>query len=247
MTTAAAMMAVAGFQAVGNWFQPDTTQRHVLGTIINVTDPFYGGQELVYVSYSFTTATALKAGTVLAVDTVSGWTATNVANTANLGKPVAFVLNGILASAATGVYYMWAVIAGQTPVWCNNSAAADSALYLVAAGQGSTTVAAGKAFQGLRVSKAAAGTVVKAGTYTVNGSPIIKVQTTDGWFLGVSVSGTGIATSLITAIDPDNRTVTLASNSTATGSVSATGTLNDGTNFFNICTFNRPSMEGIVT
>ena len=62
------------------------------------------------------------------------------------------------------------------------------------------------------------------------------------------MSGTGIAaSSVITGIDPDNRTVTLNNNATASGSVSVTALYNDGaSNFWNVATLNRPFAQGQI-
>ena len=246
MTTAATMFSVCGTQAIGNWNTPDTVQRHPLGTIMNVVDPYWGGQELIYLQFSFTTGTPLRTGAVLAFDTATSFVATLVANTANLGKSLAFNLNASPSANATGTYYLWAVVSGSCPVWSSASVAADTGIGIVAAGQAGAQ-AAGKQIVNCRNTKAATTTVAKANTVTQNGSPILKVSNTDGWFVGGSVSGTGITTSLITAIDPDNRTVTLASNSSATGSVTATQTNNDGTNYFNTVTCDRPFAQGAIT
>lgn len=246
MTTAAIIVPYAGAQAVGNWNTPDTTQRHALGTVISVVDPYWGGQELMYVQFSFTTGTPLRTGAVLAYDVAASYTATLVANTANLGKSVGFNLNAIPSANATGTYYLWIVISGSYVAWSSASVAADTAIGIVAAGQAGAN-SAGKQLVNCRSTRPATTTVAKSNTFTQNGSPILKVSNTDGWFVGGSVSGTGITTSLITAIDPDNRTVTLASNSTATGSVTATQTFNDATNFFNNVTFNRPFAQGAIT
>lgn len=246
MTTAAQLTPMAGAQAIGNWNTPDTTQRHVLGTILSVVDPYWGGQELMYVQYSFTTGTPLRTGAVMAYDVASSYTATLVANTANLGKSVGFNLNSIPSGNATGTYYLWIVIGGSYVAWSSASVAADTAIGIVAAGQAGAN-SAGKQLVNCRSTKPATTTVAKANTTTQNGSPILRVANTDGWFVGGSVSGTGITTSLITAIDPDNRTVTLASNASATGAVTATLTNNDATNFFNVVTFNRPFAQGAIT
>lgn len=242
MTTAAAQYPIIGYSPVGNWFVPDTTQRHPIGSIITYNDPYFGGGEAIYLSMP--TSTALRVGQVLAYDTASSFAATSVANTTLLGKSVAFLMNAVASSAS--VQYAWAVISGQCPAYSSASVAANTAFGIVAAGQVGA-LATGKAIENARVTLPATTTVVKANTVTQNGSPVIKVQTTDGWFIGVSVSGTGITTSLITGIDPDNRTVTLASNSSATGAVSATGTYNDATTFFNIVTCNRPFAQGPIT
>ena len=246
MTTAASMFSVAGYQAIGNWNTPDTVQRHPLGTITNVVDPYWGGQELMYVQFAFTTGTALRTGAVMAYDVASSFTATLVANTQNLGKSVGFNLNSIPSANASGTYYLWIVISGSYVAYSSASVAADTAIGIVAAGQAGT-LATGKQLVNCRSTRPSSTTVAKANTVTQNGSPILKVFNTDGWFVGGSVSGTGITTSLITAIDPDNRTVTLASNASATGSVTATQTFNDGTAHFNTVTFNRPFAQGAIT
>jgi hypothetical protein len=246
MTQSATQYPLIGNQSVGNWFVPDTTQRHPLGTVIQTTDPYWGGREMIYLSYSFTNGTALQVGAILAFDVATSYLATLVANTAIMGKSVAFANDGILSTATTGTYYIWAVISGQCPVWCSASVAANTAFGIVAAGQGGA-LAAGKQIVNARVTLPATTTVVKANTNTFNGNKILKAPNADGWFVGVSVSGTGITTSLVTNIDPDNRTILLASNSSATGSVSATGTYNDATNFFNIVTCDRPFAQGAIT
>lgn len=242
MTTAATQYPLIGSAPVGNFFVPDTEQRHKLGSIITFNDPYFGGGEAIYLSMP--ASTALRVGQVLAYDTVASFAATSVANTANLGKPLAFLMNAVASNAS--VQYAWGVISGQFPVYSSASIAANTALGIVAAGQAGAN-SAGKQILNARVTLPATTTVVKANTVTQNGSPVLKVQNTDGWFVGVSVSGTGITTSLIIGIDPDNRTVTLASNATATGAVSATGTYNDATSFFNVVTCDRPFAQGAIT
>lgn len=242
MTQAATVLPFAGSAPIGNWFIPDSTQRHPLGTVLPFVDPFWGGGEVIYLQAPLSVAG--KVGAVLAFDTATAFLASLVANTALLGKSLAFALNAFPSSASN--QFIWAVIAGQFPVWSSASVAADTAIGIVAAGQAGAN-SAGKQIQGARVTKPATTTVVKANTRVQSGSPVIFVPNTDGWFVGVSVSGTGIATSLITGIDPDDRTVTLASNATASGSVSATGTYNDATNFFNVVTCHRPSAQGAIT
>ena len=242
MTTAATAYPLIGSQPVGNFFVPDTTQRHTLGSILAYNDPYWGGGEAIYLQMP--ASTALKVGAVLAYDTATSFVASNVANTALLGKSLGFLMNAVASSASA--QYAWVQVAGQAPVFSSASVAADTAFGIVAAGQAGAN-SAGKEILNARITKPATTTVAKTNTQTQNGSNILKVSNTDGWFVGVSVSGTGIATSLITAIDPDNRTVTLASNATATGSVTATGTYNDATSFFNVATFSRPLAQGAIT
>ncbi|HEY6022771.1 MAG TPA: hypothetical protein VIV34_01185, partial [Pseudolabrys sp.] len=65
--------------------------------------------------------------------------------------------------------------------------------------------------------------------------------------VGMAVTGTGIpASTTISAINPDN-TVVMSANATATGSVSVTGTYNDGTNFWNVLVVDRPLAQGAIT
>lgn len=241
MTTAAGMFPLIGTQPVGNFFVPDSTQRHPLGAQISVTDPYWGGQELMYVS--FPASTALSVGHVLVVD--SAFSATAVPNTANLGQSVAFALNAVPSNAS--VQYGWVVIGGKCPALSGASVAANAAIGITAAGKLGAN-AAGKQILNAKVQVAATTTVVKTNTQTQNGSNVLKVSSTDGWFIGVALTGTGIAASTeVTGIDPDNRTVTMDNAATATGAVSVTGTYNDGTLFWNVLHVQRPFAQGAIT
>jgi len=241
MTTAANNSAVIGFQAVGNWFIPDSTQRQGLGTVLSVIDPFWGGQELIYVS--FPASTAVKVGTTVVVDT--NFSATAVPNTANLGQPVAFVLNAVPSVAA--VQYGWALVSGKIPAFSSASVAANAQIGIVAAGQLGAN-SAGKEIVGSKVQAAATTTVAKSNVVTQNGSPTIRASNTDGWFVGMAVSGTGIpASTTLLSLDPDNRTAVMSANATATGAVTVTGTYNDGTNFWNVLYVDRPTAQGAIT
>jgi len=243
MTTAASSWPQLGTQPVGNFFIPDTTQRHKLGATLSVVDPYYGGQEMIYL--------AIPASTALNVGHAVTWDINNqivaLPNTAGQGVPVALALNAVASNAS--VQYSWFVIEGQTLAWSNASVAAAALIGVVAAGQ-LGAVANGKEILNARVAAAATTTVAKANTYTQSGSTLLRCSQagTDGWFVGMALSGTGIAASTtITAIDTDNRTVTMNNAATATGSVTVTGTRNDGTNFFNVVTIDRPFAQGQVT
>lgn len=241
MTTAANSWPQLGTQPVGNFFVPDSTQRHKLGATLAVVDPFYGGQELIYLAVP--TSTALKVGHAVTWDINNQIVA--LPNTAGQGVPVALSLNAV-ASDASNVQYSWFVIEGQTLAWSNASVAAAALIGVAAAGQ-LGAVANGKEIVNTRVAAAATTTVAKTNTSTQSGSTVIKVTNTDGWFVGIALSGTGIAAStVVTAIDPDNRTVTMNNAATATGGVTVTGTRNDGTNFFNVVTIDRPFAQGQV-
>lgn len=242
MTTAATGYPLLGSQPVGNFFVPDSTQRHRLGTVITTVDPYWGGQELIYLAVP--TSTAIKVGGSVTWDT--DLKTVTLPNTANLGVPVAFALNAV-ASDASNVQYAWFLIEGKLPAYSGASVAAAAAIGITAAGQLGAN-SAGKQILNVRVVAAATTTVAKANTSTQSGSTLIKVTNTDGWFVGVALSGTGIAAStVITAIDPDNRTVTMNNAATATGSVTVTGTYNDGTNFWNVLVADRPMSQGAIT
>lgn len=241
MTTAASSWPQLGTQPVGNFFVPDNVQRQKLGATLAVVDPFYGGQELIYLAVP--TSTALKVGHAVTWDNTNNIIA--LPNTANQGFPVAFSLNAV-ASDAANVQYSWFLIEGQTLCWSSASVAAGAQIGIVAAGQLGAN-SAGKEILGARVTAAATTTVVKANTLTQSGSPVITPSNTDGWFVGMAITGTGIAaSSVITAIGELNK-VTLNNNATATGSVSVTGTRNDGTNFWNLVAIDRPQAQGAIT
>lgn len=241
MTTAATMYPLIGSQPVGNFFTPDTTQRHVLGAPLEFADPYWGGGTAVYLAIP--TSVAFKVGEVVYWD--NGNNAIDIPNTANLGFPVALAMNSS-ASNASSVQYGWFLISGQGPALSGASVAAAAAIGITAAGKLGAN-SAGKEILNARVSLAATTTVVKANTQTVNGSPIIRPSNTDGWFVGMAVTGTGIpASTTVTAIGPA-RDVTMSANATATGSVSVTGTYNDGSNFWNVLAINSPFAQGAIT
>jgi hypothetical protein len=242
MTTAATLVPVIGAPAAGNFFVPDSTQRLPLGATLQVTDPYFGGQELMYVS--FPPSTALKVGHVVVVDSANS--ATAVPNTANLGQPVAFVLNAVPSVAA--VQYGWVVVGGRCLALSGASVAANAAIGITAAGS-LGAVANGKQILGAKVQVAATGTITKANTQTQNGSTTLKVTAgTDGMFVGQAITGTGVgASAVVSSIDPDNKTVVVSVASTATGSVTITGTNNDSTSYWNTLQVQRPHAQGQVT
>jgi hypothetical protein len=241
MTTAAGQYPLIGAQPVGNFFTPDTTQRHPLGASITFDDPYWGGGEAIYLAIP--TSTAFKVGEVVVWDV--GNNAVDVPNTANLGMPVALALNAN-ASNASSIQYGWFLISGQGVALSGASVAAAAQIGITAAGKLGAN-SAGKQILNARVSAPATTTVVKANVQTTNGSPIIRPSNTDGWFVGMAVTGTGIpASTTVTAIGTA-RDVTLSANCTATGSVSVTGTYNDGTNFWNVLAINAPFAQGAIT
>lgn len=250
MTSAAGQYPVIGIQPVGNFSNAvevatatsGYTPLIPVGTVLNVVDPYWGNLKVIRLKIP--TSTAVSVGNIAIYDNAYQYTA--VPNTANLGQPVAFSLSSV-ASNATYVQYAWFAQAGTTPVLCGASVAANTAFGITAAGKGGA-IANGKQILNARVQVAATTTVAKT-AQTTNGSPIIRVSVADGWFVGLPISGTGIpASTTISAIDGDNRTVTMSANATATGGVTVTGTYNDGSsNYWNVVTFNDPFAQGQIT
>lgn len=154
---------------------------------------------------------AVACGTPVTFNT-NTFTIAGIANTANLGCALGIAANRFTASGQFG----WVQVSGVAPVVNNGTFAADVAVFIVAAGTLSSTVAAGKQILGARSLIAAAATFTKS-CETVNGSTQLKVPNTDGLFAGLAVSGTGIAASVINDIDPGTNLVTLSAAMTANG------------------------------
>lgn len=237
-----ANMSFVGNQKVAFNGLPDTTQRHVTGIMADVVDPYYGGAEVVYVKANGT----IRMGglVVLTHALVSGAyvaLATEVPNTANLGRPVYVAMT----SMTTG-QFGFVMQSGLAPVNSTSSIAADTAIGIVAAGQGGT-VAAGKSILGSRVIAPATTTVAKTGVAN-NGSLTLAISGSDGWFIGAYLSGTGIAaTTTVVDIDPSGTQVTLSLATTAAVNGTVTATYNNATVYYNLTHLNRPQAQGPIT
>jgi hypothetical protein len=177
MTTAAGMFPVLGVQPVGNF--GNTTDgglsvevataasgyvpKTAVGSTMLVVDPYWGQQELIRLKVP--TSTALSVGTIVTWDNTFSVTA--VPNTANLGQPVAFILNNVVSNA-TVPQYVWGVVGGACVALCGASVAANTAYGITAAGKGGA-IANGKQIVNSRVQVAASTTVVKANTLVTSG------------------------------------------------------------------------------
>lgn len=224
---------------------PDTVQREILGTIITAADPVWGGVEFIYARAS----ASIRAQGLVALQatfdtTLNTWRldATEVANTANLGRNLA-----VAAAAMTVGQFGWFVISGTTPVNCNASVAAGATFGIAAAGQGGAN-SAGKQVLNAIVSAPATTTFAKANCVAGSGSNVIQVANSDGWFPGVYLSGTGIqAGTTLVSLDPTGRfaTISLATSAAVSGTVTAT--YNNGTVFYNVATVSRPFAQGAIT
>lgn len=231
---------LAGLQPFGDWFTPDTTQRHPVGLTVKAVDPYWGGAEFVYVKAEST----MEKGSL--VQWNESWVASDLPDTANLGRNFGVLMNSMITGQ-----YGWMQVVGNAVLSAQASVAADTAIGVAAAGQAGAN-AAGKQLLGVRNVRASTATVAKTNTLTTNGSSKLVTSGYDGWFLGMALSGTGIPASTVVAkMDPDGRTVYTGSaigtvgdkNSTASGSVTVTGTytLYLGT------IINHPFAQGAIT
>lgn len=211
MSSPAALSGILGHQAAGAMVIPDTTQKVALGTVIDFQDPYYGHQRMIYAK----AVAAQETGSLVYID--NSWNATDIPNTANLGLPIAVAKTAMVQDS-----YGWYITAGLAPWSAAASVAAGAAFGIGGAGQ-CGTLANGKQVLGARIAVASTGTFTQTIT-TSNGSNTMKATSTDGFFVGLAISGTGVAaSSTVASIDADGVTFTTNNNATASGTV--TGTL----------------------
>lgn len=234
---------IVGNQQIALFGLPDTVERHAPGLTVTAEDPYWGSVEAIYVRAN---GTIRQGGlVVLTPSLVSGrwrWDATEVPNTANLGRPVYVAMTSMTVGQ-----FGWVSNMGIIPVNCNASVAADTTFGIAAAGQGGANTA-GKQVLNARVIAAASTTVAKAGCTANSGSTRLSVPGADGWFIGVYLSGTGIAAgTTVVDISPDGNIVTLSAATTALVNGTVTATYNNGTVFYNVCHIDRPLAQGAIT
>jgi hypothetical protein len=236
----ASISPFAGTQPFNDWFAPDTTQRLPLGTAVDAVDPFWGQGRFMYVK----SADAILKGSVVMWDET--FNAALLTSAVTQGFPWAVAM----APMASGTYG-WVQTAGRAVYKTNATVAADGVLAIAAAGILGAT-ATGKQVIGVRNRIAATGTK----TFTVstqNGNNKLYAPSGyDGAFLGMALSGTGIpASTVVAGLDPDGKTILTGSaigtfgdkNSTATGSITLTGTYTG----YGSGVINAPSCMQIVT
>jgi hypothetical protein len=242
----ASLNPLAGAPALSNLgLVLDATPRLSPGEFITAMDPWWGCGEFIYAR----AAGSIRQFGVCVLtpvfdSTLNSWRydATEVPNTANLGRPLAVSMMVI-----TSGVYGWFCISGLVPVNCSASVAADTSFGIAAAGQGGA-VAAGKQILNARVMAAGATTVAKANCTTNGLSVLLQVPNSDGWFPGAYLSGTGIAaTATVASVDPSGRFVTMSLASTATVAGTVTATYNNATVFYNVAHLNRPFAQGAIT
>lgn len=234
---------IVGNQQIAFYGLPDTTERHPPGLTLTVEDSYWGSAEVIYVYANG----AIRQGALVILNPtrVSGrwrWNATEVTNTANLGRPVYVAMTSMSVGQ-----FGWVANMGIVPVNCNASVNSDNPFGIAATGQGGA-LTAGKQILNARVIGAAGMVIPKAGCVANAGSNRLQVPSSDGWFVGVFLSGTGIAAGTTVAeIDPSGTIVTLSSPTTGLVNDVVTATYNNGTVFYNVVHIDRPLAQGAIT
>lgn len=238
--------AIAGTPQIQlNGMIADASPRLQPGNFVTAVDNYWGAGEFIY-GRAGGSIRAFGLCSILPVfdSTLNSYRfdVTEVANTANLGRALC-----VSQLALTTGQYSWFMVTGITPVNCNASVAADTTFGIAAAGQGGAN-GAGKQVLNARIVAAASTTVVKANCSAPNGSLVLQVPNSDGWFVGAYLSGTGIqAGTTVASIDASGRWVTLSAATNALVSGSITATYNNATVFYNVAHLNRPFAQGAIT
>lgn len=216
----ASTSAFAGNQPFNDWFEPDTTQRHVLGLQVDAVDPFWGGATFIYA----------QSGEALTKGNLVNWTSVfsliKLPSTANMGRCFGVVMNQMAINE-----FGWVQVTGRAVASSSADVAADAAAGIGTAGNVGAN-SAGKQLLGYRAQIANAGTVAITNVQTTNNSAVLRTKGYDGWFIGMALSGSGIpASTIVSKLDPDGRTVYMGATvgaldklATATASVTVTGT-----------------------
>lgn len=219
-------MNFAGATPFNDWFVPDTTARHPLGTELDAFDPWWGYGRFKYVESD----AAILKGSLVCIGTAPTHLATLTPTTINLAQPV-YVAMAPMADGTFG----WVQSVGNSIYILSATAAANAAVGIhTAAGSLTGTIVAGRGILGIHHYKAPAATITWTATTKIASNRLFFPSGYDGAFLGLTITGTGIngSTTVIAALDPDGRTAYLGSaigtasgrNSTASGTVTITGT-----------------------
>jgi len=229
-----------GSAPFNDWFAPDTIQRHVLGTVLDAVDPYWGLGEFIYVKSN----DAILKGSLVMWDEI--YQGSLLPSTANQG----FSFGVAMAPMASGTFG-WLQLAGRAVYATNATVAADTAIGVAAAGIAGTN-AAGKQLLNVRNRISATGTITVSVSTQTNTGILLAQKGYDGFFVGMALSGTGIpASTVVAALDPDGKRIYTGSaiatlgnkNSTATGQITLTGTYTG----FGSGMINRPFAQGAIT
>lgn len=242
----ASLIPFLGNPAVGLGNQTaDTSAKAMQGQIFLANDPWWGCGEFIYAKANSAIRNfGLCVLLPIFNSTLQKWEyqASETGNTANQARTAAVCLGSLDIDQ-----WGWFCIGGLVPVICNANLAASASIGIAGQGQGGA-VAAGKQVLNAITRGTSAITVVKVGCSAPNGSNVLQVPNSDGWFRGVFLSGTGIAANTtVSSIDPSGRFVTLSANTTAQVNGSVTATYNNASTYFNVIHLNRPFYQGAIT
>ena len=234
-----AIESFAGTQPFNDWFAPDTTQRHVLGTLVKAVDPFWGLGEFLY----YKSNDAILKGSLVMWDEV--YQGTLLPSTTLQGFPF-----GVAMTPLSSGKYGCLQISGRAVYATSAAVAADAAVAIAAAGVVGAS-APGKQLVNVRNRIPATGTkTFTANTYSGLNKLFVPAGY-DGAFLGMALSGTGVpASAIVAALDPDGKTIYMGTSigtadklATASGSITLTGTYTG----FGSGMINRPFAQGAIT
>lgn len=242
----ASLANLMGYQGVGlGNLSQDTSVRMQQGLLLTAQDPWWGGGEFVWArANGAVRAQGLCVLTPVFDSALQAWRydASEVPNTANLGRALCVAMGSF-----TDTQYGWFMVTGVVPVNCSANVAANTTFGITAAGQAGAN-SAGKQILNGRVMAPGTTTVAKANSVAANASNVLQVTNSDGWFVGVYLSGTGIAAgTTVTSIDSSGRTVGLSDNTTAQVNGTVTATYNNATIHYNVAHLNRPFAQGAIT
>lgn len=225
------------------------------GLIVEAEDPVFGPGEFIF---------ARAGGTIrlygLCVLT-EVWDVTNKVFTYNMTEcPVtALIGRAVYVAASVGAgtlsavnafivgQYGWFMTSGRTPTNGSASIAADTTSGHNAAGQ-VTANAVSAQIVNARVVTPATQTVVSASNYGASGDFKIGLASTQGFFVGGYVSGTGVgAAAIVTAVDDKNGFILVSVANSAAVSGNVTITYNNATIFYNVLSMNRAFAQGAIT
>lgn len=226
------------------------------GLIVEAEDPVWGPGEFIFARAN---GTIRLYGLCVLTEV---WDATNKVFTYNMtecpattliGRSI-YVAAGVGAGVASAVnaftvgQYGWFMTTGRTPTNGTVSIAADTTSGHNAAGQ-LTANAVSAQVVNARVVTAATQTVVSAVTgFGATGDFRIGLASTQGFFVGGYVSGTGVgASAIITLVDDKNSVITVSVANSAQVSGNVTITYNNATIFYNVLSMNRAFGQGAIT
>ena len=252
---------LVGLQPADSFFLPDLIRRSNPGTIIQYSDKYWGGGELVYLraagtiaafhwctlSRVLTTYTAANSPfTDGSAGTVSEMTATVMA-TAGVGssQPLAISMSDLTVGQ-----YGWFFIAGSVPA----AAQVSGVVGLIngdstGPGRHSYVAINGRQILSAVNNQALAVGPAKTAIRGRPGASFITVSNTDGWFKGITLAGTGIGTNAkITAIEPGGQKVTVdvVNSALVTGNITSALSTAAAAPFYGIVTMQRPHLQGAI-